>query len=154
MPNTIQTVAVIGAGLSGTVVTAHLLMKGTGRPMRIVLVNRSGPFGALCGVWYYVVVARTERARPAHECIRERRRRLSPFCRTARSLDRTGHVRSATIVFGRNGRKTGLVYVTGPLLRARRWEATAVRELSAHAARVAGVLLGQLSAQRQQRSIA
>ncbi len=52
------------------------------------------------------------------------------------------------------GRGSRVLYVTGPLLRARWWEATAVPELRVHAARVAGVLLRQLSDEERTRSIA
>src|SRR5688572_18546145 len=38
-----RTVVVIGAGFSGTVAAAHLLRQGIGAPLRVVLVNRSGP---------------------------------------------------------------------------------------------------------------
>lgn len=52
-----------------------------------------------------------------------------------------------------NGRSSHILYVTGPLLRARWWEATAVPELRGHAARVAQAISGQLGRERQ-RSIA
>lgn len=38
-----RTVVVIGAGFSGTLAAAHLLRQGIGAPLRVVLVNRSGP---------------------------------------------------------------------------------------------------------------
>ena len=38
------TVAVVGAGFSGTLVAAHLLRRAAG-PLRVLLVNRSGPMG-------------------------------------------------------------------------------------------------------------
>lgn len=41
--NAIPTLAVVGAGFSGTMVTAQLLRRLAGTPSRIVLINRSGP---------------------------------------------------------------------------------------------------------------
>jgi uncharacterized NAD(P)/FAD-binding protein YdhS len=38
-----RTVVVIGAGFSGTLAAAHLLRQGIGAPLRVLLVNRSGP---------------------------------------------------------------------------------------------------------------
>jgi uncharacterized NAD(P)/FAD-binding protein YdhS len=38
-----RTVVVIGAGFSGTLAAAHLLRQGIGAPLRVVLINRSGP---------------------------------------------------------------------------------------------------------------
>ncbi len=37
-----RTVVVIGAGFSGVMVAAHLLRARTARPLRVVMVNRSG----------------------------------------------------------------------------------------------------------------
>ena len=54
-----------------------------------------------------------------------------------------------------DGRASRVLYVTGPLLRARWWEATAVPELRVHAAIVAERLATQLAeANRRRRSIA
>jgi uncharacterized NAD(P)/FAD-binding protein YdhS len=41
--NAIPTLAVVGAGFSGTMVTVQLLRRLAGTPCRVVLINRSGP---------------------------------------------------------------------------------------------------------------
>lgn len=43
MPDDTRTVVVIGAGFSGAMVTAHLLRRDHAAPLRVVLVNKSGP---------------------------------------------------------------------------------------------------------------
>jgi uncharacterized NAD(P)/FAD-binding protein YdhS len=52
------------------------------------------------------------------------------------------------------GRPSPILYVTGPLLRARWWEASAVPELRVHAARVAQLLAAPLSQANDQRKVA
>lgn len=45
MKDAMQTIVIIGAGFSGTLVAVQLLRKSRGMPLRIVLVERSGSFG-------------------------------------------------------------------------------------------------------------
>ncbi len=52
----IPTVAVIGAGFSGTIVAAHLLRASVHAPVRVLLIDRSGRVGR--GVAYGTTSAR------------------------------------------------------------------------------------------------